>query len=294
MERPRGTVLGIGLICAGDGHRLRGHPILLCRLAGVPHEVNGVTLIMAVSWRFVAIASVVAVTVFSGGVANNRVQAQVTMSHPTATAGPSAGHTGAGTGGRESPTAAPIVTPDTRTPTPSPAATKSGALQPIIVEVGFTAIASGLGQATALTLANRSVPSLLIAAPTYAPKGYALRRVHVDPAQDQQTSADAYLQYAPKGAAEGKTAYPSYLVGMKSGFSTVLYPGVKPQVVTINPGKNGMGVIKGTVVDLKPVHGSEIVHIVWNGLTTSYDVSSNVTVSKLSVKDLLAVAGSIV
>jgi hypothetical protein len=87
--------------------------------------------------------------------------------------------------------------------------------------------------------------------------------------------------------------YPSFYVSKQLGLSTVIYPGQRPHVITINPGKKGIGVIKGTLVDFKPKFGSETVHVLWTRLAISYDVSSNITVSKLSIKDLLAVAATV-
>ena len=141
-------------------------------------------------------------------------------------------------------------------------------------------------------MANALVPTLYVVAPSYVPKGFALQLVHVDPAQDQQSPASAFLQYVLTTIKSDKGAYPSFYVNMKVGLSTVIYPGVKPQVVTINPGKKGIGIVKGTVVDIKPKHGNELVHVLWTRLTISYDISSNVTQSKLTVKNLLAVAAS--
>ncbi len=141
-------------------------------------------------------------------------------------------------------------------------------------------------------MANALVPALYVIAPTYVPKGFTLELIHVDPAQDQQSPASAFLQYAPKNLPSDEGAYASFYVNMRNGLSTVIYPGVKPQVVTINAGKKGTGIVKGTVVDIKAKHGNELVHVLWTRLTTSYDISSNVTQSRLTIKDLLAVAAS--
>jgi hypothetical protein len=223
-------------------------------------------------WTPITIAFVVALIAVGSGAGNQAAtRAQVASNSTIVTVAAAVAH------------ASPSATPTAK---PAP-------LTPIIVEVGYTTMGSGLSQIAALSLANHYVPTLLVAAPSYAPKGYALRLVHVDPAQDSQTVADAYLQYALNTATVGTKAYPSYVVSYTAGLVNMQYPGLKPQIVTINPGKNGIGVVKGQVIDIKPAHGSEIVQIVWTGLTISYDVTSNVTVSKLTVKALLAVAGSL-
>jgi hypothetical protein len=178
--------------------------------------------------------------------------------------------------------------------TPTLAINKTTGLPyPVVLEEGLQRIGTGFDPKKALLLANSYVPQLFIVAPRYVPKGYILQLIHVDPAQDQQTPADAYLQYVPKNLTNAKGAYPSFYVNLKAGLSTVIFPGVKPRVVTINPGKRGIGIVKGTLVDFKPKHGSEIVHVIWSRLTVSYDVTSNITKSRLTIKDLMAVAATI-
>ena len=169
---------------------------------------------------------------------------------------------------------------------------KSGLPAAVVLESGLKQLGTGFDPKKALQMANSLVPSLYVVAPSYVPKGFLLQLVHVDPAQDQQSPASAFLQYVLTAIKSDKGAYPSFYVNMKVGLSTVIYPGVKPQIVTINAGKKGTGIVKGTVVDIKPKHGNELVHVLWTRLTISYDISSNVTQSKLTVKNLLAVAAS--
>ncbi len=182
----------------------------------------------------------------------------------------------------------------TKVATPKPAPTqKSGLAAAVVLESGLSRLGTGLTPTKALQMANALVPSLYVLAPKHVPKGFTLQLIHVDPAQDQQSPATAYLQYVPTSLKSDKGAYASFYVNMRNGLSTVIYPGVKPQVVTINPGTKGVGIVKGTLVDIKPKRGDEIVHVLWTRVTISYDVSSNITVSKLTAKDLLAVASSL-
>ena len=177
--------------------------------------------------------------------------------------------------------------------TPKAAPTqKSGLPAAVALESGLKPLGNGLDPKKALQMANALVPSLYVIAPKYVPAAYILQLIHVDPAQDQQTPASAYLMYVPKNLKTVKGLYPSFYVNMKVGLSTVIFPGVKPQIVTINPGKKGVGIVKGSVVDFKPKKGNEVIHVLWTRVTTSYDISSNVSQSKLTIKDLVAVAAS--
>lgn len=214
---------------------------------------------------------------------------------PTAGAGASTTPT-AGAAASVSPTATRIaVKPIVHNPTPIvPPARKQITLpKPVVVELATKTKAHGLGQKQALLLANSFVPQLFIVAPTYVPKGFILQMIHVDPAQDQQTPAAAWLQYIPKSLSKVGSVFPSFYVNKRLGNDSIIYPGVKPQVVVINRGTKGVGVVKGTVIDIKPKNGYEVVHISWTRVSISYDVSSTIGISKLSIKDLLAVAATV-
>jgi hypothetical protein len=253
--------------------------------------------------KILATASIAGCTllagVFGGGAALARHNAAGATATATATAAdtPAAGKataTPAGaTSGTETPTPIPVK-PIVHNPTPIPGTRKHLTLpKPVVLEVGIKSVAVGLTQKSALATANTFVKTLFVLAPTYVAKGWTLQLIHVDPAQDQQTPAAAFLQFVPKGLTAAKGTYPSYYVYERSGTSTVIYPGGTPQTVTINRGKKGIGVVKGTLVDIKPKNGNEIVHIVWSRLNVSYDVSSNISVSKVPIKDLLSVASSV-
>lgn len=269
---------------------------------------------MTIRWKLMVSTSVATCTIVAGVVGGNsafarsvhRVAAAAT---PTTT--PTAKSTGStttptphgsgrtptpvphGSGGSTTPTRIPVK-PLVHNPTPIGGHIKQVTLpKPIVLEVGTKTQGVGLSQARALFMANSYVPQMFIVAPTFVPKNYALQLIHVDTAQDQQTPPAMYLQYVPKGLKTARGTYPSFYVNKQIGNSTVIYPGVMPRVVTISPGKKGIGVIKGTLVDLKPKNGFETVHILWTRVTVSYDLSSNVGVSKLSVKDLLAVAATV-
>lgn len=187
----------------------------------------------------------------------------------------------------------PVPAKATGSATPKAAPTQvSGLPAAVVLESGLRQIGTGFDAKKALQMANALVPSLYVIAPSYVPKGFTLELIHVDPAQDQQTPAAAFLQYVPTSLKSDKGAYATFYVNMKNGLSTVIFPGAKPQIVTIDPGKKGAGIVKGTVVDVKPKHGNEIIHVLWTRVTISYDISSNVTQSKLTAKDLIAVAAS--
>lgn len=265
---------------------------------------------MTRSWKTFLASSVATMLVIGSGIggsapvrakgasAEATTTATVTaISSPVATA---AGTPVATTTGSPAKTAVRTATAAKGTPTkvgavatPKAAPTqKSGLPAAVALESGLKPLGNGLDPKKALQLANALVPSLYIIAPKYVPAAYILQLIHVDPAQDQQTPASAYLMYVPKSLKNVKGLYPSFYVNMKVGLSTVIFPGVKPQIVTINPGKKGVGIVKGSVVDFKPKKGNEVIHVLWTRVTTSYDISSNVTQSKLTSKDLVAIAAS--
>jgi hypothetical protein len=253
--------------------------------------------------KILATASIAGCTVLAGVFGGGAVLARQSAAGATATATATAADTpAAGTAtltpasaasGTETPTSI-AVKPIVHNPTPIPGIRKHLTLpKPVVLEVGIKSVGVGLTQKNALATANTFVKTLFVLAPTYVAKGWTLQLIHVDPAQDQQTPAAAYLQFVPKGLTTAKGTYPSYYVYERSAPSTIIYPGVTPKVVTINRGKRGIGVVKGTLVDIKPKNGNEIVHIIWSRLNVSYDVSSNISVSKVPIKDLLAVASSV-
>jgi hypothetical protein len=263
--------------------------------------------------RILVTATLIAGVLVAGGAAGRQAAARVAADDtptaivsPTATAGFADAATPAGTDTpgfgnaptpvAGTPTATPIVVkPIVHNPTPivPPVRKRVTLPKPVVVEVATKTKATGLSQKQALLLANKYVPQLFVVAPTYVPKGYVLQMVHVDPAQDQQTPPAAWLLYVPKGLTKVGAAYPSFNVNKQQGISPIIYPGGRPQTVTINKGIKGVGVIKGTLIDLKPKNGYEVVHITWTRVSISYDVSSTVGISKLSVKDLLAVAATV-
>jgi hypothetical protein len=236
----------------------------------------------------------------AGGLHAGHAGAQV-AADDTATLTPTATATTAGTGTPEAgvsvtPTATPIaVKPIVHNPTPIAAPRHTVSLpKPVVVEIGSHIAHTGLSTKQALLYANKVIPQLFIVAPTYVPKNWILQLIQLNPAQDQQTPPSAQLQYVPKSLKKVSGAYPSFYVTKQSGTAQqIIYPGVKPQVVTINKGSNGSGVIKGTLIDLKYKNGYEQVHITWTRVTISYDVSSTIGISHLSIKDLLAVAATV-
>ena len=208
--------------------------------------------------------------------------------------------------------AAPSDTPgfgDSATQTPTPTATvgaaspvasptagthkQAGSPKPIVVEVSTKIEGQGLKQKDAFLLANRYIPQFLIVAPVYVPKGFSLQWIHVDPPQDQQTPPAAWLQYVKQDQQKAKGRYPSFQIDKRLGVTPLVNPGGKVQTVQITTGVKGAGAIKGVLVDLKPKHGDETIYISWNRITIGYQVSSDVTQSKLSAKELLAVAASV-
>jgi hypothetical protein len=275
---------------------------------------------MTTSWKILAVSSLTTLTVISGTLGAVPSFAQVGRADSTATA-TAINATPASVTGTPSPTSELTGTPSPaseRTGTPSavltgvkktatatptrtgPGATatalprqKSGLPVAIVLEAGLRRIAVGLDARNALLMANSLVPRLFVIAPHYVPTGFVLQLIHVDPAQDQQTPPFASLQYVPKNLAKAKGAYSSFYVNIQYGLSSVIMPGTKPTVVVINPGKKGIGIVKGTLVDLKPKHGDEIVHVLFTRMAISYDVSSNVSKSKLRVSDLTKVASSL-
>jgi hypothetical protein len=161
-----------------------------------------------------------------------------------------------------------------------------------VVEVGAKIEGQGLSKAAALTLANKYLTQFLIVTPSYVPKGFTLQWVHVDPSLDQQTPPSSWLQYTRTDLKKTSGQYANFRVDKEQGTAVVINPGAKPQAVVINKGVKGAGVVKGTLVDIKLKNGAEIVTISWSHISISYDVTSNITVSKLSVQELLKVAAS--
>lgn len=267
---------------------------------------------MTTSWKILAVSSLTTLTVISGTLGAVPSFAQVGRADSTATATATATNgTPASVTGTPSPASERTGTPSavltgvkktaTATPTrtgPEATATtlprqKSGLPVAIVLEAGLRRVAVGLDPRNALLMANALVPRLFVIAPHYVPTGFVLQLIHVDPAQDQQTPPFASLQYVPKNLAKAKGAYPSFYVNIQYGLSSVIMPGAKPQVLVINPGKKGIGIVKGTLVDMKPKHGDEIVHVLFTRMAISYDVSSNIGKSKLRISDLTKVASSL-
>jgi hypothetical protein len=97
----------------------------------------------------------------------------------------------------------------------------------------------------------------------------------------------------PKGLKKAGGTYPSFLVTKEINGGTILLPGSSPKIVTINPGVAGIGVVTGSLVDLKPKNGLEVVHITWIRASVSYDVSSVVGLSKLTQQELIQIAATV-
>ncbi|HVA92078.1 MAG TPA: hypothetical protein VNL71_19800, partial [Chloroflexota bacterium] len=129
--------------------------------------------------------------------------------------------------------------------------------------------------------------------PSFVPKNWALQLIHVDPSQGAGAPPDAYLQFVPKGLKTAGGSYPSFYITKQIGLAPIVIPGAKIQTVVIDNGTHGAGVITGTVADLKLKNGYEQIHVTWRILNVSYDVSSAVGLSKLTLKDLVAVAASV-
>ncbi|HWE61746.1 MAG TPA: hypothetical protein VHB98_08550 [Chloroflexota bacterium] len=232
-----------------------------------------------------------------------RVSARTAGANSTATPSPTP-TPAAGT----SPTATAITTPtpQVRTtfapphkpinPTPIPSHRTSITLpKPVVVVVGTKTLGSGLSQQAAFRLANnpKNLVSFLIAPPSYVPKNYILEFITATPAQDQQTPAAVALQYIPKGLSKVSGTYPSVTLYKQLGQNILLVnPGGKVQIVTIRAGNKGVGVVKGRLIDIKFKNSSETVEIAWQVNSINYELTSVVSLSRLSVHDLLAMAGS--
>jgi hypothetical protein len=210
------------------------------------------------------------------------------------------------TGSQSSPTPTGTSTGPSATPTrirpkkfvanPTPIAARRTSITlpaPVLVQVGSRQLATGLTQIKALALANHAAPRLQIAAPTYVPKNWILQVVHVDASQGLGFPPDGYLQYVPKGLKKVGGTYPSFLVTKQVGLAPIITPGSKLTPVIISKGVHGIGQVTGTIADLKLKNGYEIVHVTWSRLTVSYDVTSAIGLSKLSIKDLLAIAATV-
>ncbi|HVC83482.1 MAG TPA: hypothetical protein VNL35_23585 [Chloroflexota bacterium] len=179
-------------------------------------------------------------------------------------------------------------------PTPIAARRKSITLPaPVLVQVGSKEVASGLTPIKAVALANHAAPQLQLTAPTYIPKNWILQVVHVDASQGLGFPPDGYLQYIPKSLKKVGGTYPSFLVTKQVGLAPIITPGSKVTPVVISKGVHGIGQVTGTIADLKLKNGYEIVHVTWSRLTVSYDVTSAIGLSKLSIKDLLAIAATV-
>jgi len=211
------------------------------------------------------------------------------------TATPTATPIGTTHGAKTTPTATRIVPKRfVKNPTPIPAVRKSITLPaPVVLELGLKQQGKGLNPTQAFALANRYAPQLQISPPSYVPKKWALQLIHVDPSQGAGAPPDVYLQYVPKGLKKAGGTYPSFYVTKQIGLAPVIAPGSKVQSVVISKGAHGAGVVTGTVADLKLKNGYEQVHVTWQRLTVSYDVSSAIGLSKLTVKDLLAIAATV-
>ncbi|MGH2344969.1 MAG: hypothetical protein ACRDG4_07055 [Chloroflexota bacterium] len=213
----------------------------------------------------------------------------------SATATPTATPTGTTHSAKTTPTATRIVPKRfVKNPTPIPASRKSVTLPaPVVLELGLKQEGKGLTPAKAFALANHYGPQLQISPPSYVPKKWALQLIHVDPSQGAGAPPDMYLQYVPKGLKKAAGTYPSFYITKLIGSAPVIAPGSKVQSVVISKGVHGAGVVIGTVADLKLKNGYEQVHVTWQRLNVSYDVSSAIGLSKLTIKDLLAVAATV-
>jgi hypothetical protein len=193
-------------------------------------------------------------------------------------------------------TPTPIKASKPTNPTPIPSHRKVIMLpKPVVLVVGTKTIGTGLAVGQAFVEANnpRNLVPFRIAAPTKLPAHYALQLIDVTPAQDQQTPAAVSLLYIPAGLKKVSGTYPSFVLYKQLGPAlTLLNPGGKVQLVTINAGKNGVGVIKGQLVDQKFRSGLETVEIAWQVNSINYELTSVISLSKLSIKTLLATAGS--
>lgn len=182
------------------------------------------------------------------------------------------------------------------TPTPIPATRKSITLpKPVVVVIGEKTTGTGLSQQAAFQLANnpRNGAAFLIAPPAHVPKNYMLQLITVIPAQSQQNPAQISLEYIPKGLTKVSGTFPSVNLFKQLGQpTTIINPGGKVQTVTIRAGKNGIGVVKGQLADIKFKHGPETVDIGWQVNGVNYELTSVVSLSKLSIPELLATAGS--
>lgn len=232
----------------------------------------------------------VAAASYSGGYQANAATTGVrpaakATSTATATAKASASPTATSKG-----TAAPTLTA-----TPGIVHGKVILPKPITLIVNSAIVATGLNPQQAFLQANNAQNRLgfLAAPPTYAAKNYTLQFLSVNRAQDMQTPPSVALQYVPKGLTTVPTKFPSYTLYKQAGITNpIINPGGKVQTITIRHPKNGVGVVTGQLVDIKFKRGSETVLIAWNVAHISYQVTSNVSVSRLSISELLKVAAS--
>lgn len=196
-------------------------------------------------------------------------------------------------GGSPTPTGTPS-TAGSPTPGGKPTSQASNALKPVTVVVGTKVSGSGLQERAAFLLANnpKNLISFLIAPPVYVPKDYRLLQITVVPAQDQQTPAAASLQYIPKTITTMQRTFPSFYLYKQLGFAIrLINPGGKVQSVTIRAGKKGAGVVRGQLADIKLKGASEQVQISWVDAGVNFELTSVTSLSKLSVAELLKVAG---
>ena len=257
-------------------------------------------------WTHFAVISLLLGSLAAGGasLANTHVAAHPVAADATATPGfgdtatPIASESPTAATGASASATATFPPPRTplKNPTPIPSHRNTITLpKPVVVVVGSKTMGTGLGEKAAFQLANspKNLISFLIAPPAYIPKGFALQLIQVSPAQDQQTPAQVALQYIPKGLKKVPGTYPSlYLYKQLGTNAPLVYPGGKVQTVTVRAGKKGVGVVKGQMVDIKLHNGTETVLISWSTNGVNYQVTSVVSISKLTAKDLLAVAGS--
>jgi hypothetical protein len=125
------------------------------------------------------------------------------------------------------------------------------------------------------------------------PKNYILEFINVLPAQSQQSPAQVSLQYIPKGLSKVSGTYAAFNLYKQLGQpNLIINPGGKVQTVTIRAGKNGIGVVKGQLADIKFKNGPETVEIGWQVNGVNYELTSVVSLSKLSTQELLTTAGS--
>lgn len=280
--------------------------------ATVTTEVTERRIAMTRRWTHAASIGIIAASLIAGGTqVAGRASARVSADDATATAtaSPTPGFAGGDTAtpapspqASATPGAGATATPTIAVPhkpinpTPIPSRRHEIALpKPIVVVLGTRTLGTGLNQKAALTLANsaKNLITFLVAAPSYVPKNYILQLIQLTPAQDQQTPAQAVLQYIPKGLSKVGGTFPSLSLYKQLGQPGVITnPCGKLQTVTVRPGKKGVGIVKGQLADIRCRTGNETILISWSVAGVQYELASVVSLSRLSQKDLIAVAGS--